>query len=87
MPDCGAELKHLKDVSEILEYVPARFKVIRQARAVTHRASGSAEPFHQTGVAAVCLYLWRRRDLFEEQARNQRVGTPGRGGHNDMDMT
>src|SRR5712664_2740553 len=32
-PDCGGELKHLgEDVSEILEYVPARFKVIRQVR-------------------------------------------------------
>jgi hypothetical protein len=30
-PDCGGELKHLgEDVSEILEYVPASFKVIRQ---------------------------------------------------------
>jgi transposase len=32
-PDCGGQLKHLgEDVSEILEYVPARFKVIRQVR-------------------------------------------------------
>jgi transposase len=32
-PDCGGELKHLgDDVSEMLEYVPARFKVIRQVR-------------------------------------------------------
>jgi len=32
-PDRGGELKHLgEDVSEILEYVPARFKVIRQVR-------------------------------------------------------
>jgi transposase len=32
-PDCGGELKHLgEDVSEILEYVPERFKVIRQVR-------------------------------------------------------
>src|SRR6202521_2142093 len=32
-PDCGGELKPLgEDVSEILEYVPARFKVIRQVR-------------------------------------------------------
>src|SRR6266481_5011956 len=32
-PDCGGELKHLgEDVSEMLEYVPARFKVIRQVR-------------------------------------------------------
>jgi transposase len=32
-PDCGGELKSLgEDVSEILEYVPARFKVIRQVR-------------------------------------------------------
>jgi len=31
--DCGGELKSLgEDVSEILEYVPARFKVIRQIR-------------------------------------------------------
>jgi transposase len=31
--DCGGELKHLgEDVSEILEYVPERFKVIRQVR-------------------------------------------------------
>jgi len=33
-PDCGGELKFLgEDVSEILEYVPAQFKVIRQVRA------------------------------------------------------
>ena len=32
-PDCGGALKHLgEDVSEMLEYVPARFKVIRQVR-------------------------------------------------------
>lgn len=32
-PDCGGELKHLgADVSEILEYVPASFKVIQQVR-------------------------------------------------------
>ncbi len=32
-PDCGGELKFLgEDVSEILEYVPARFQVIRQVR-------------------------------------------------------
>ena len=30
-PDCGGELKHLgEDVSEMLEYVPAQFKAIRQ---------------------------------------------------------
>ena len=32
-PDCGGELTHLgEDVSEILEYVPERFKVIRHVR-------------------------------------------------------
>jgi transposase len=32
-PDCGGELKHLgEDVSEILECVPERVKVIRQVR-------------------------------------------------------
>ncbi len=32
-PDCGGELKHLgEDISEILEYVAAHFKVIRQVR-------------------------------------------------------
>src|SRR6266404_2055548 len=32
-PDCGGKLKQLgEDVSEMLEYVPARFKVIRQVR-------------------------------------------------------
>src|ERR1035441_769178 len=32
-PDCGGKLKPLgEDVSEILEYVPERFKVIRQVR-------------------------------------------------------
>jgi transposase len=32
-PDCGGKLKPLsEDISEILEYVPARFKVIRQVR-------------------------------------------------------
>src|SRR5271169_5067965 len=32
-PDCGGKLKHLgEDVSEILEYVPASFKVIRYVR-------------------------------------------------------
>jgi transposase len=32
-PDCGGTLRHLgEDVSEILEYVPASFRVIRQVR-------------------------------------------------------
>jgi len=32
-PDCGGQLRHLgEDVSETLEYVPARFKVIRTVR-------------------------------------------------------
>ena len=32
-PDCGGKLKHLgEDVSEMLEYVPGSFKVIRQIR-------------------------------------------------------
>jgi transposase len=32
-PDCGGTLKHLgEDISEMLEYVPASFKVIRQVR-------------------------------------------------------
>ena len=32
-PDCGGTLRHLgEDVSEMLEYVPARFKVIRHVR-------------------------------------------------------
>jgi len=32
-PDCGGKLKPLgEDVSEMLEYIPARFKVIRQVR-------------------------------------------------------
>ena len=32
-PDCGGTLRHLgEDVSELLEYVPGRFKVIRQVR-------------------------------------------------------
>jgi len=32
-PDCGGALKHLgEDVSEVLEYVPAEFKVVRQVR-------------------------------------------------------
>jgi transposase len=32
-PDCGGKLKSLgEDVSEILEYIPERFKVIRQVR-------------------------------------------------------
>src|SRR5258708_33132015 len=32
-PDCGGKLKHLgKDVSEILEYVPASLKVIQYVR-------------------------------------------------------
>jgi transposase len=32
-PDCGGRLDHLgEDVSEVLEYVPARFKVIRTVR-------------------------------------------------------
>jgi len=32
-PNCGGELKHLgEDVSEMLEYIPASFKVIRQVR-------------------------------------------------------
>lgn len=32
-PDCGGSLRHLgEDVSEVLEYIPARFKVIRIVR-------------------------------------------------------
>lgn len=32
-PSCGGELRHLgQDISEILEYVPAQFKVIQQVR-------------------------------------------------------
>ena len=32
-PDCGGALKHLsEDVSEMLEYVPAEFRVVRQVR-------------------------------------------------------
>lgn len=32
-PSCGGELKHLgEDISEMLEYIPASFKVIRQVR-------------------------------------------------------
>jgi transposase len=32
-PDCGAAMKHIgEDVAEMLEYVPARFKVIRHVR-------------------------------------------------------
>jgi len=32
-PDCGRQMKHLgEDVSEMLEYVPERFKVIRHVR-------------------------------------------------------
>jgi transposase len=32
-PDCGGKLNFLgEDISEILQYVPARFKVIRQVR-------------------------------------------------------
>jgi transposase len=32
-PDCGGMLRHLgEDISEVLEYVPARFKVIRTVR-------------------------------------------------------
>ena len=50
-PDCGGTLKPLgEDVSEILEYVEVRFKVIRQIRPEaglrglrSHRASGSTE--------------------------------------------
>ena len=34
-PDCGGKLRPLgEDVSEVLEYVPARFKVIRTVRPV-----------------------------------------------------
>ena len=93
--DCGGELKHLgEDVSEILEHVPARFKLIRQVRpklvcACCERivqAEAPSRPIERS-VSAVCLYLWRRRDLFEEQARNHRVGARGRGGHTDLDMT
>lgn len=41
-PDCGGALKHLgEDVSEMLEYVPARFKVIRQVR--TKLSCGSCD--------------------------------------------
>jgi transposase len=42
-PDCGGELKSLgEDVSEILEWVPASFKVIRQVRPkLARRLTGS----------------------------------------------
>ena len=51
-PDCGRQMKHLgEDVSEMLEYLPERFKVIRYVRPKlacaalrAHRAGGSAEP-------------------------------------------
>ena len=33
MPQCGSQLRKLgEDVSEVLEYVPASFKVIRHVR-------------------------------------------------------
>ncbi|MFN7428518.1 MAG: IS66 family transposase zinc-finger binding domain-containing protein, partial [bacterium] len=32
-PDCGGQMKHLSDdVSEMLDYVPGRFRVIRHVR-------------------------------------------------------
>jgi len=94
-PDCGGELNLLaEDVSEILEYVPARFKLIRQVRpklvcACCERIVQAEAPSRpiERGVSAVCLYLWRRRDLFEEQARNHRITARGRGRYNNMDMT
>jgi len=47
----------------------------------------SIHPIAMRTVAAVCLCLRRRQDLFEEQARNHGVGARSRTGHNDMDMT
>jgi len=93
-PDCGGDLKHLgEDVPEILAYVPARFKLIRQARpklacACCERIVQAEAPSRpiERDVAADCLYLWRRRDLFEEQARNHGVGALGRVGHKDLHM-
>jgi hypothetical protein len=93
-PDCGGDLKNLgEDVSEILEQVPARLKLIRQVRpnlpcACCDRIVQAEAPSRpiERGVAADCLYLRRRRDLFEEQARNHRVGARGRGGHKDLYM-
>jgi len=94
-PARGDELKHLgEDVSEILEYALARFKLIRQVRpklacACYERivqAEAPSRPIERS-VAADCLFLWCRRVLFEEQARNHRVIARGRGGHNDLDMT
>ncbi len=91
-PDRGGELKHLgEDVSKILEYVPARFKLIRQVRqklacACCERivqAEAPSRPIAR-GVAAACLHLWRRRDLFEEQARNHCIRAAGLSGHKDL---
>ena len=71
----------------------ARFKLILQAR--PKLACACCERFVQAeapsrpikrDVAADCLYLWRRRDLFEEQARNHGVGALGRVGHKDLHM-
>jgi transposase len=74
--------------------VPARFKLIRQVRpklvcACCERIVQAEAPSRpiERGVSAVCLYLWRRRDLFEEQARNHRITARGRGRYNNMDMT
>jgi hypothetical protein len=65
-PDRGGELKHIgEDVSEILKYVPAQFKLIRQVRpklagACCERivqAEAPSHPIIERGVAADCLYL------------------------------
>src|SRR5436309_959772 len=65
-PDCGGEVKPLgEDVSEILEWVPASFKVIRPVRPKLacalrqNRAGGSASPSDRarhggTGTAGAC---------------------------------
>lgn len=53
-PDCGGALKKLgEDVSEVLEYVPASFRVIRHIRPKLacglrhHRSGSSAEPAYR----------------------------------------
>jgi transposase len=94
-PDRGGEWKHLgEDVSEILEFVPARFKLIRQLRpklacACCERIVQAEAPSRpiERGVAADCLYLWRRRDLFKEQARNHSICAADLTGHKDLYMT
>ncbi len=93
-PDCGGKLKPLgEDVSEILEYMPARFKVIRQVRpklacAGCERIVQAAAPSRpiERGVAGpgllahVLVRKYTRAKAWSWNARRWRTGWAARAG-------